>query len=142
MKRGGARVKEAERWLSQAERDLAMARISAREAFHEWACFDSQQAGEKALKAILLVQGKTGVTSHSLLELLREIEKDMPDLAMLEEAAKELDRHYIATRYPDGLPGSQTPGVFYDSKDSDRCIALCASILAASVNIVRGSRPT
>ncbi len=135
-------MKEAERWLSQAERDLAMARISAREGFHEWACFDAQQSGEKALKAILLIQGKTGVTSHSLLELLREIQKDRADLQGLEEAAKELDRHYIATRYPDSLPGAQTPGSFYDSKDSDRCIALCASILAASVSTVRGSRPT
>ncbi len=119
-----------------------MARVSAREGFHEWACFDSQQSGEKALKAILLVQGKTGVTSHSLLELLREIEKERPDLHSLDEAAKELDRHYIATRYPDGLPGSYTPGTFYDSKDSDRCIALCASILTASASTVRGSLPT
>src|SRR5437870_2705950 len=38
-------------WMAQGERDLEVARTAAREGFHEWACFASQQAAEKALKA-------------------------------------------------------------------------------------------
>ena len=43
---------EAGRWLRQAESDLAFAELGAREGFPAQACFTSQQAAEKALKAI------------------------------------------------------------------------------------------
>ena len=44
---------EAGRWLRQAESDLAFAELGAREGFPAQACFTSQQAAEKALKAII-----------------------------------------------------------------------------------------
>jgi HEPN domain-containing protein len=44
---------EGQRWLAQAENDLAFAELAARERFFAQACFNSQQAAEKALKAFL-----------------------------------------------------------------------------------------
>jgi len=44
---------EGRRWLAQAENDLAFAGLAAREGFFAQACFNSQQAADKALKALL-----------------------------------------------------------------------------------------
>ena len=38
-------------WLRQAEHDLKHADLSLRNEDYEWACFASQQAAEKAVKA-------------------------------------------------------------------------------------------
>ena len=43
-------------WLHQAHADLAQASLSAEAFYHEWACFASHQAVEKALKALHLQQ--------------------------------------------------------------------------------------
>lgn len=43
---------DAMRWLSQATADLRAARNSLGSGSFEWACFQSQQAGAKALKAL------------------------------------------------------------------------------------------
>lgn len=43
---------EGDRWLRQAENDLAFARLALRERFFPPACFLAQQVPEKALKAI------------------------------------------------------------------------------------------
>jgi len=45
---------EFRQWLAQAKYDLSAARQSTKNGSYEWACFQAQQAGEKALKAFLL----------------------------------------------------------------------------------------
>lgn len=44
-------------WLKQAKRDLEAARKMAQGALYEWACFASQQAAEKAIKAVFQKMG-------------------------------------------------------------------------------------
>jgi len=44
---------EGERWLSQSERDLDDARYLREGGRHNLACYQAQQAAEKALKAVL-----------------------------------------------------------------------------------------
>jgi len=46
--------KEIENWIEQAKCDLAAARNSSKSKNFDWACFQSQQAAEKALKACYL----------------------------------------------------------------------------------------
>ena len=48
---------EGRRWLAQAENDLAFAALASREGYFAQACFNSQQAAEKALKAFLYSRG-------------------------------------------------------------------------------------
>ena len=45
-------VSRARDWLRQALRDLEHARRSLEMGDYEWACFASQQAAEKAVKAL------------------------------------------------------------------------------------------
>ena len=45
-------VERSADWLRQARRDLENAEYELEGGFYEWACFLSQQAAEKAVKAV------------------------------------------------------------------------------------------
>jgi HEPN domain-containing protein len=95
-------------WLHQAVADLDLARVSAEAGHHEWACFASHQAVEKALKALHLHLGQQ-VWGHGLGRSFRDLPSQavsalaaaVPDL---EDRLRILDALYIPTRYPDSLP--------------------------------------
>lgn len=129
--------KEAARWLRQAEADLAGARVSTRGGRYEWACFQCQQAAEKALKAFLYNQGRTSILTHSLRELLREAQQLQPALSTLEKAAAYLDQFYLSARYPNTLAGELIPAEYYEKKEAQKCIRSCESILSALKNTMK-----
>ena len=119
----------ARMWFEQAEADLRAAQLSASGGAHEWACFQAQQAGEKALKALLYGRGFTSIITHSLRRLVREcdvVDQSFRDLA---EAARLLDQHYIPTRYPNGLDEEIPPTRYYEKGDADTCLQSARSIL-------------
>jgi len=122
---------EAQRWLAQAELDLAAARDNCPTGHYEWACFCSQQAGEKALKAVVYRLGRTSVVTHSLLQLVTELEALGVTLGDIRAVAKHLDQHYIPTRYPNGLASPMIPGRFYGREDAERCTQFADLILTA-----------
>lgn len=39
-------------WMDEAQGDLDHARNDTKSGFHNWACFSSQQAAEKGIKAV------------------------------------------------------------------------------------------
>jgi HEPN domain-containing protein len=120
----------ARTWFEQAEADLRAAEISASGGAHEWACFQAQQAGEKALKAFLYARGLTSVVTHSLRRLLRECATLDRTLADLDADARLLDQHYIPTRYPNGLDVEIPPTRYYELQDAEACLRSARSILA------------
>ena len=119
---------EFERWMRQAERDLESARSNAKAGFHEWACFISQQAAEKALKAFLYGKGERTVVGHSILALLNRVDRYSPIKKGLKNA-KRLDEVYIPSRYPNGLEEG-SPTEFYDHEDAKQCIELAALVIS------------
>jgi len=50
-------MRRHEDWLKQADSDLCAAEDSASSTHYEWACFQAQQAAEKALKALIISKG-------------------------------------------------------------------------------------
>jgi HEPN domain-containing protein len=116
-------------WFEQAEADLRAAELSASGGAYEWACFQAQQAGEKALKGFLYARGFTSIVTHSLRRLVRECQVLEPPFAELAEAARLLDQHYIPTRYPNGLDEETPPTRYYERSDADRCLLSARSIL-------------
>jgi len=109
--------KEAKRWFSQAEDDLRFVTWVRKEGlFFDKGCFISQQAGEKALKACLYATGRRHVIGHSLFEMIRELSTIDETFRPLADLAKRLDRFYIPTRYPNGLPGG-SPFEVYTKED-------------------------
>jgi HEPN domain-containing protein len=95
-------------WLHQAEADLAQAQLSAGAGHHEWACFASHQAVEKALKALHLRHGQQSWgygLGRSFRDLPAELAQSLAvEVADLEDRLRVLDALSIPTRYPDSLP--------------------------------------
>jgi len=115
---------EAQRWLDAAAEDLAAAKSLALAGFHAHACFSSQQCAEKAAKAAWYLIGVTP-WGHSVRGLIEEFPDkdrfDVPD-ALVRDAIL-LDRFYVPTRYPNGLP-DLTPEKNYFPADSEQAIGL------------------
>ena len=107
-------------WLRQAEHDLSLAVLAAEGSKYDWACFASQQAAEKALKALYQVHHSEG-WGHSLDALLTELIALEPELSAFRDAAKSLDKHYIPARYPNGLPAG-APADSYTETEAERAI--------------------
>jgi HEPN domain-containing protein len=116
-------------WFEQAEADLRAAALSASGGAYEWACFQSQQAGEKALKALLYGRGVTSITTHSLRRLIRECEVFDERFRAFGEAARFLDQHYIPTRFPTALDEELPPTRYYEKRDADACLQSARLIL-------------
>lgn len=122
---------EAQRWLATALDDLNTAQILKQNRKFAHACFHSQQAGEKALKAVWYYSD-ADPWGHSLKRLLDELEQ--VDVSLYESCkvfqreALVLDRYYIPTRYPNGLP-DVTPDIAFDGQDAGTCIEYAEKII-------------
>jgi len=122
---------QAERWLQQAQADLGAAENSLAAGNHDWACFQSQQAGEKALKAVWLFHA-LDPWGHSLVKLIEDLPEEAiraPLFAYLSHA-KRLDKLYILTRYPNGLPDS-IPAEVYTKEEADEAIRTARELVSA-----------
>ena len=128
---------EGERWLRQAESDLAFAELGAREGFPAQACFTSQQAAEKALKAVHYLAGARFVPGHSLVELLEGAETHATSLVALRDSARQLDQYYIPTRYPNGLPGGVPAEVFTQVQAED-AVTRARAFIDAAIALLAG----
>jgi HEPN domain-containing protein len=119
---------EAARWLAQAEYDLGAAHTNADSQLFAYACFISQQAAEKAIKAFLYARGARQVLGHSVADLCRQAARFDKQFASLATQAGKLDRLYIPTRYPNGLPGG-IPAEEYDREDAKQSEALAHQVV-------------
>jgi len=120
-------LEEGRRWLLQAEQDLKDAEYNFDGMRFHLACFLSQQAAEKALKAFLYAKGEERVLGHSVAELCKN--------AMMRDErfrdvknASVLDKYYIPTRYPNGLPGG-VPYEAFDETDGRRAIEIASKVI-------------
>ena len=130
MSRGRDRD-EAQRWLDAAAEDLGAARAMAEAGFHAHACFSAQQGAEKSMKAVWYLIG-SAPWGHSIQRLIEEFPmKDrLEDSEDLIEKARALDRLYVPTRYPNGLP-DLTPEKNYCAADSKHAIAFAEHFLGS-----------
>lgn len=129
--------KEAVRWIRQSEDDFKFVQwVLSENAYFDKGCFIAQQAGEKALKACLYALGQRSVIGHSLFELSNELGQKDSRFSPLMDAAKQLDRFYIPTRYPNGIPGG-SPFQVFNRQDLEKALdaleqvmVVCRGLLA------------
>lgn len=126
-------------WLRQAEADLDHAKSSRDSADFEWSCFASQQAAEKALKAVFYhLHGDPW--GHSVLALIAGLPLPMRASEDLRDSARALDKQYIPTRYPNGF-AQGAPTDYYTKKDAEDSIVHAESILSFCRSQVRQPEP-
>jgi len=121
---------EAERWLRQADADVKAARTSLNGGSFEWAAFQAQQGAEKAVKALWYYCG-ADPWGHSIVKLIDSFpQTDLSDkMKKLMPDAKKLDKLYIPTRYPNGLP-DLIPADVYTHEDGLTAIDSAGTIIA------------
>lgn len=128
-------LREAARWVRQAEADLGAARLLT-DSFAALSCFHAQQAAEKALKAVLHAVGERVVLGHALAELGAAVEEHDPSFGELRAEAAKLDRYYVPTRYPNGLPEGGDPMQAFDAADARAAIATAELVLTHAKSFI------
>jgi HEPN domain-containing protein len=107
--------------------------------FYNWACFSAQQAAEKAIKAVFQGMGAEA-WGHSVADLLKELAKRHPLSEELLDAALELDKAYIPTRYPNAHP-SGSPRSRYTREEARRLIEYAEGILKFCSDLLSQNQP-
>jgi HEPN domain-containing protein len=129
--------------LRTAEGDLAAARILHAAHRYAHACFHAHQSAEKAVKACAFAGGGDP-WGHSVQDLIRELASDDEDvrrcLLPLAERGARLDRYYIPTRYPSGLP-QETPEEAFFEDDAVQALAIADEIIAAVRRVLQAADP-
>lgn len=120
-------------WLRQSERSIASAIANYREGIYEEACFESHQAAEKAVKALLNYLHKER-RGHSLLFLVSETSVEVSE--ELKQCILDLDKHYIPSRYPD-IYDEGAPLDYYSKEDAERCLSCANKIVEWVKSIVK-----
>lgn len=131
---------EAERWLMTAKEDVLAAETMSSAEIYASACFHAQQVGEKAVKALWRL-----IDANARGNSVRKLIMDFPrkdtieNLEILSDKAALLDKFYIPTRYPNGLP-DLTPGQIYLKEDAERGIEAARMFVSLAEGWLRKNR--
>ena len=129
------RMEEAQRWLRQSQNDLAAGGAMRANGFYAQACFQAQQAAEKALKALAYLKGERFVHGHSVKVLLDDLVVTYPELATVGDGAGQLDLYYITARYPNALPGS-APFEVYRHEQAEEAVSIAEGIIQVAERLI------
>ncbi len=116
-------------WLSQAENDLALARLACENGHLAQACFFASQAAGKALKSALLELGLEPPHTHVLTDLTAALSATGLDVAALERLPlRRLSRMAVTSLYPmDATP----PSELFDRDETDQALDTAAAVIRA-----------
>ena len=110
----------ADDWLKQAKKDIQHAKESLKIEHFEWAVLAAEQGAEKAVKALYYEIG-ADPWGHSIYHFLRKLPEKFEINEELIKSAKNLDKHYIISRYPNGF-ASGAPEDYYIKEDAEEAI--------------------
>jgi len=121
---------QVKEWFEAAVLDMGSARRAFRDGDYPDACFHSQQAAEKALKAFLRANGVIP-WGHDVEGLLRRaVDFDLPLRHLLSRGGelRFLSEQYIAPRYPDYRVERGITLSDYTEERARRCLELAEEI--------------
>jgi HEPN domain-containing protein len=111
-------MEEVSQWIDKAEHDFRTAEINLRENVYDASAFFSQQAAEKALKALYILRNKRLWKIHDLYEISKKLNAPKQISGLCEE----LTQHYIATRYPNEVK--------YSREDAEEALEQSREVIA------------
>lgn len=121
-------AEEAGRWLAYAEDDLRLAKavLSMTDVKPGQACYHAQQAGEKALKAVLILAGVPVGRTHDLVYLGGMVPAGWNSRFAPTDLA-DLGRWAVEARYPDATGGTEAT-----SADAQGAVSLAENVVEAA----------
>lgn len=122
-----ARGRAIARLVAASGRRPRHARNARDDGDHDWSAFAAHQAAEKAIKAVFQ-RLHLDAWGHVLSVLLANLPEEARPAAALIDAAKELDKHYIPTRYPNGFERG-APTDFYTRREAEQAIGNAEAVL-------------
>jgi len=114
---------EIERWLKQAENDLDSSEENIKIGKYYVSAFLSQQAVEKALKALYIQEKKELLKTHSVSRLAQEVKLPIE----LIKKISLLEPIYQESRYPD--IASKIPSEEYEEKDASEVFNIAEEVI-------------
>lgn len=114
---------EVKNWFKQADADLKSARNSKQSFDYHMSVFASQQAVEKALKALCLFKLREFPKGHSIIYLAQKV--NVPE--SMRSGIRDLNPEYLSTRYPDMAAG--VPAELYDENIAARHLKTAEQVL-------------
>ena len=121
----------AEQWLKKAHNDLITAKsvLEISDGPTDTPCFHSQQAIEKAFKALLTIMNIQFERVHDLVPLYDAIIKFLPEISDLREDIAEISSYAVEIRYP----------IFSDEpsrEDSEKSLKIAENIVSYVENYI------
>ncbi|MEM4444121.1 MAG: HEPN domain-containing protein [Thermofilum sp.] len=116
---------EALDWLAEARADLRHAEVSISVGDYNWACFAARQAGEKALKALILHALGEYARGHDLVKLYRKARS--VGLSLSEGTLSKLSAYYTVARYPNA--GVERPSEEITREQAEEAVSTARGVL-------------
>lgn len=125
-------------WYEEAIDDLEVARELLKLGRFSKVCYFCHQACEKMLKALMIKRLGMYKPTHSVAELLKELNKAINVPPELIREGEKLDRYYIPTRYPNAWP-SGPPYKHYNEEDAKEALEYAEKIISFAEKELKGN---
>jgi len=116
-------------WLDQSRFDIKAAELSLGNNFFEWACYQSVQSVEKALKSVIVHAGDRPPMTHKL-GVLMSIANHSNELFFdVKMNFRKLEAYTFISRYPFVYPDKNTsPHEMIHREDAETCVKIANEI--------------
>ena len=114
--------------MSRQKWILRLQKIALKMKIFYASAFFAQQSAEKALKGFLYSKGFRALITRSVLDLVEEALRSEENFRKFIDFGRELDKHYIGSRYPNFYP-SGAPYRYYTKEVAEKCVSYAELIL-------------
>lgn len=117
-------------WLQQGFYDVSAAKNSFQDGHYEWACYQSVQATEKILKAVIVHAGWTPPQTHKLGVLVSLCNRANKVFVNVKLNFRKLEAYTFVSRYPFVYPSQKniTPHEFITKQDAEACLEIADDV--------------
>jgi len=128
-------------WLDQSKFDIAAAQLSLQNNFYEWACYQSVQSVEKALKAVLVHAGWRPPMTHKLGVLISMSNHANELFFDVKLNFRKLEAYTFISRYPFVYPDrDMPPHEMINRQDAETCVEIALKIHSQIDNFLRQNK--
>ena len=130
-------------WLLQSQYDLKAAKGSLEDKYYEWSSYQSVQAVEKALKAVIIHSGWRSPMTHKLGVLLSMCNRANDAFRSVKLNFRRIEAYTFIARYPFIYPGeNHAPHDLITEVDAQTCLDIATSMITKVEDFLSQRAPT